>query len=111
MGWSAFRGTGNTIAIAVTTAASTAVQAPSFPGEVQESNYLLSNGSTQPVFVAVGPVAASTVAVLPVPGTGQRGYWLGPNTTQSITEGPNTWFSTIAGTGTSTVYITPGDGL
>jgi hypothetical protein len=110
MGWSAFRAEGNTQAVAVTTVASTAVQALSFNGEPICNNFILSNATTQPVFVAVGPTNSVT-AVIPVPGTPQRGYWLGPNAAQSVTESPNTWFSAIAGTGTSTVYITPGDGL
>jgi len=110
MGWSAFRATGNTIAIAVTTTASAAVQAPGFNGEPLSENFLLSNTTTQPVFVGVG-TSPNGLAVIPVPGTSQRGYWLGPNASQSVTESPNTYWSVIAGTGTSTVYITPGDGL
>jgi len=110
MGWSAFKATGNTIAIAVTTAASTAVQAPGFNGEQNSTNFLLSNASAQPLFVAVG-TSSTVAAVIPVPGTGQWGYWLGPNAQISITGSPNMWFSTIAPATTSTVYITPGDGL
>lgn len=110
MGWSAFRATGNTIAIAVTTVASTAVQAPGFMGEPISDNFILSNGSAQPVFVAVFPVAG-LLAVIPVPGTSQRGYYLGPNSQQAVTEAPGTWFSVIAPATTSTVYVTPGDGL
>lgn len=110
MGWSAFKATGNTIAIAVTVAASTAVQAPSFSGEVGSTNFILTNASAQPVFVAIG-TASTLAAVIPVPGTPQWGYWLGPNAQVSITGWPSMWFSTIAPATTSTVYVTPGDGL
>lgn len=110
MGWSAFRGTGPTIAIAVTTTASVAVQALSAQSEPFSTNYIISNGTTQAVFVGVGTNSAF-LAVLPVPGTPQRGYWLGPNSAQPVTEAQNAWFSVIAPATTSTVYITPGDGL
>jgi hypothetical protein len=110
MGWSAFRATGNTIAIAVTTTASAPVQAPAFQGEPVSTNYILTNSTAQPVFVGVG-TDANNLAVIPVPGTGTRGYWLGPNGQVSVTESPRAWFSVIAPATTSTVYITPGDGI
>lgn len=110
MGWSAFRATGNTIAIAVTTTASTAVQAPSFQGEPVSTNFILSNASAQPVFVGVGTDSGG-LAVIPVPGTATRGYYIGPNSQISVTESPRTWWSVIAPATTSTLYITPGDGI
>jgi hypothetical protein len=110
MGWSAFRATGNTIAIAVTTTASTPVQAPSFNGEPISTNYILTNSTSQSVFIGVGTDAVN-LAVVPVPGTPTRGYWLGPNGQVSVSESPRTYWSVIAPATTSTVYITPGDGL
>ena len=111
MGWSAFRPQGPTVAIAVTTSASTAVQAPGYSGEPIANNYLFSNTTTQPVQVGYGPNALSATAVIPTPGAANNSFWLGPNTSQVLTFGPATWFSTIASTGSSTVLVTPGDGL
>lgn len=110
MGWSAFRPTGLTVAIDVTVAASTAKQAPSFSGEPESMNYIISNATTQGVFLAVGN-SVGVAAVAPVSATPNNGIWLGGSTTQSFTFANDAWFSTIAPTGTSTVYITPGDGL
>lgn len=110
MGWSAFSGKGLTQSVAVTTTASVAIQAPGFPGEQNNDNYLLVNTTTQPVWVGVG-TASAFLAVIPVPGTGQRGYWLGPSASISVSESYGAWFSVIAPATTSTVLITPGDGL
>jgi hypothetical protein len=110
MGWSAFRPTGNTIAIDVTTVASVAVRAPSSQGEPESMNYVVSNASTQGVFLAVGP-SAGLLAVAPVSATPNNGFWIGGSTTQPFTFANDAYFSAIAPTGTSTLYITPGDGL
>lgn len=103
MGWSAFRPTGNTITIAVTVTASAGAQAPSFSGETQSNNYLVTNAGAQGVFLAYGP--ASTLATV------ATGLYLLPGSSQTFTFGNNSFFSLIAPTGTSTVYVTPGDGL
>ncbi len=109
MGWSAFRPTGQTVAIDVTTSASVAKQAPS-QGEPESMNYYISNASSQGVFIAAGP-NSGTAAVAPIAATAANGIWLGGNTAQTFTFANDAWFSAIAPTGTSTVYITPGDGL
>ena len=113
MGWSAFAPQGPTVAVAVTVAASAAVQAPPFQGQQNCTNYLVSNASTQGCFLSYGPTAAAALAsgVAPIPGTGQNAVWLMGSSTQVFTFGQNAWFSTIAPAATSTVYITPGDGL
>jgi len=110
MGWSAFRPTGLTVAIDVTTSASVAKQALSSQGEPETMNYVVSNASTQGVFLAAGP-SPGLLAVAPISATPANGIWLGGSTTQTFTFANDAYFSVIAPTGTSTVYITPGDGL
>ena len=110
MGWSAFRQTGLTVAIDVTVAASVAKQAPPFPGEPESMNYAISNASSQGCFLAAGP-NSGLLAVAPVSATPNNGYWIGGNTTQVLTFANDAYFSAIAPTGTTTLYITPGDGL
>lgn len=107
MGWSAFQPQGNSYAISVTTSASAAIQAPGLAGG---SNYLISNATTQGVFIAFGPTS-TVAAVAPTAGSPANGIWLQGGSTQSFTFGTGSWFSAIAPTGVSTLYITNGDGL
>lgn len=110
MGWSAFTPSGDTVTIAATNVASTAVQVPSRSG--QSSGYLISNGSTGGVLLAWGSNnqtgGAGIVATTSLPA---QEVWIPGNSVQAFTFGPQTWFSAITLTGSSTVYITPGDGI
>lgn len=101
------------MAITVGTSATVGVQALASSGEGQVNNYLVSNATAQACFIGVGPdaVSAAAAAVVPVPGAATPAIYLQPNSTQSFTLSPRSWFSTIAPTSTTTVYITPGDGL
>ena len=110
MGWTAFKPFANSIAINGTTVASGAVQCPVSTGDGY--NYVVSNSTSQPCFLAFGPNSA-VVAVIPTgAGTSSaNGIYLGGNTTKTFTFGAQSWFSVITPTGTTTVYITPGDGL
>lgn len=106
MGWSAFAPQGNTVAVAATTTSSTAVQVPGANG----NNYLVSNTTTQAAFLAYSN-QPGLVATIPVPGTSGNGVYLPPNSVQSFTCGPLSYFAVITPAATSTIYITPGDGL
>ena len=110
MGWQAFTPSGNTVSIAATGTASTAVQVPSRSG--QSAGYLISNGSTGGVLLAWGgnsaTTAAGVVATVTLPA---QEVWIPGNSVQAFTFGPQTWFSAITLTGESTLYITPGDGI
>lgn len=107
MGWSAFAPKGPSITIAVTTSASTGVQAPCFSGEPQNNNYLVSNSTSQGCFLGWGANAAEAQTRATV----AAGLWLPGNSVQSFTFAPTTFFSVIAPATTSTVYIAPGDGM
>lgn len=108
MGWSAFNPQGNTVAIAATTTASTAVQAQPAGGFGVANNYLVSNSGAA-AFLAIGSNSAVLAAI---PSTNPaNGFYLIPGSSQTFTFSPNTWFSAITPTGTSEIYITPGDGL
>lgn len=110
MGWSAFAPKGLTAVVPVTTTSSTPIQAPAYPGEPGCVNYLVSNATTQACFLAIG-ANAGLVAAIPVAGTPANGFWIPANSTQSYTFGTNTFFAAIAAATTTTLYITPGDGL
>lgn len=107
MGWSAFAPKGPTVTFAATTTAGTAAQVPCLPGEPQNVNYMVSNSTAQPCFLGYGSSAAAAQASA----TALTGIYLDANSTVPYTFGPNTWFSVISLATTSTVYVTPGDGL
>jgi hypothetical protein len=107
MGWSAFAPKGPTVTYAATTSAGTGAQAPGSAGEPQTNNYLVSNATAQACMLGYGINAAQAQAMA----TALTGVYLGPSSTQSFTFGNATFFSVIALATTSTVYITPGDGL
>lgn len=107
MGWSPFAPKGPTVTFAATTTAGAAAQVPCAPGEPQNNNYVIANATAQPCFVGYGPNAAAAQAMA----TALQGVYSGPNVTQTYTFGPNTFFSVISLAATSTIYITPGDGL
>lgn len=110
MGWSAFTPLGRTLTISVTTTASTALQAPSGHGNPATNNYLVSNATTQGAFFVFG-ANSTALAVAGVAGTTTPGTWIGGLTERAFTCGPGSWFSAITPLGTTTLYITPGDGL
>jgi len=103
-----FSSQGNTVCLSVTSSAHTAVQVTSNSNGSFE--YLITNTSSNPVFIAVG-TTSSVTATLPVDGTPGNSFPLPPNWTSSIAGPPNAYFSAIcAASQTATVYITPGDG-
>lgn len=111
MGWSAFRPEGNTIAITPLLVSTTPAQAPSYGGEPWAGNYLVSNTTSQGCFLAIGN--QSVVVAIPTgAGTSSaNGFWIPPLSQASYTFGPGSYFAAICPSGTTTLYITPGDGL
>lgn len=112
---------GNTVAITVTAASSTAVQVPNVQGSgLGSGNYLLTNIGTQTVHMAftaarqsdqsLTTAGTAVAAVIPVPGTPANGVPLLAGTSQTMTLPPGAWITTIAAAVGSTLYITPGDG-
>jgi len=109
----AFRPYGNTVAFAATTTSTaTPLQVPPSTGvpkynEPGRNTYVISNSTTQAVFVAAGP--SNVVAAIPVAGTPANGFYVGGSSAITVTVETNSYFAVITPTGTSTVYITPGE--
>lgn len=110
MGWSAFQPHGPSLTIAVTTTASAGQQALASSGNPAVVNYRISNASSQPVFLT-GSGNPNAIAVVGVAGTQTPGQFIGANATEVFTYAQGVYFSAVCATGTSTVYVTPGDGL
>lgn len=108
----AFQVQGNTIAIAATTSASTPVQAQTVfaPGS---NRFRVINPSATLVFLSVGDTSAEATAncVIPIPGTPQNCIPLLPGTDEILTFTQGVYFATITSGGSTTIYITPGDGM
>ena len=109
----AFDSTGPTVAISVTTSASTGLQVPSVAAMPAEQ-YRVHNAGTTTVFVSFGTTAleASGNAVIPT-GSGsnaKRSLPVPAGMVEVISAPRDCYFSTIIGTGTATVYVTPGKG-
>jgi hypothetical protein len=114
-----FLPTGPVQAIAVTVAASTAVQTTSSSGFTTSSgnNAVLTNVGSVPVQVGWGSSAAvaqalcaSFVATGAATGSANT-FILLPNSQVTISVGPGSFYSTICASGTATLYVQPGDGI
>jgi hypothetical protein len=106
-----FTPTGNTVVIAVTTSASSAVQVPS--ASAGGNQYRIINGSTtQSLFLSYGQTAAIAQAncVIPTAGNSTTTLYVLPNTDEILTFVPGAYFAAITSANTATLYIVPGDG-
>ena len=110
----AFDAYGPTILVAAAASAPTGVQASS-SGAPKAEQWRIHNAGTATVFIAYGVDAATAQANAVIPtGTGansKRSYPLVAGGTEVFSAPIDTYWSAIIGTGTASVYITPGRGL
>lgn len=98
---------GNTIAITAATSAPTGVQ---ITGALQ---YRVVNNGTITAYLGIGKTdaQAQTAAVIPVSGTPATGIPLVPGAVEIISANDGAFFSAITASGSTTIFITPGDGV
>lgn len=110
----AFNPQGKTVVVAAAGTAPTGVQAPVYEkfNPQATGQYRIVNSGTVTVFLGFGPTAAEAAAnaVAPVAGTPSNAMALLPGAIEVLRFTPNTYFSGLAASSTS-VYITPGEGL
>ena len=103
---SAFQPQGNTVAITSAVASTAAVQVGTTSGQ-----YLIQCVGAVPIFVNVGQTSSVGAAVIPTNGAPANGFPVQAGSSKVYTLPPGAWFTTIASATTSTLYITPGDGI
>jgi len=109
MGINAFQKTGNTVTFIAGVAAPSPVQCVSTT--LGGNQYRIINSGAQLVFLGYGIDAANaTTNAANVTTTGQA-FPLLPGTDEILTFVPNAYFTGITQSSTSTIYITPGDGV
>jgi hypothetical protein len=104
---------GNSIAISASTSAPTAIQAPT-NSSLQTSNlqqFRFVNSGANTVFLGVGATAASAATNAVLITTSQASVCLLPGSVEVLSFPMNSYFTGITSTGTSVVYIVPGQGL
>ena len=109
MSTQAFTPMGNTIIFTANTAAPTAVQA--LASTLGANQYRVLNAGNVVVFLGAGTTAALANAAAVVVSNTQPSMPLLPGTDEILTFAPNAFFTGITGSGTATIYITPGDGM
>ena len=109
MSTNAFTPLGNTVVFTANTSAPTAVQAIST--SLGGNQYRILNAGINTVFLGIGPNAAGATANAVIATTSQNCYPLLPGPDEILTFAPNWYFTGITSASTSTVYITPGDGM
>jgi hypothetical protein len=108
MGINAFSKTGNTITFTANVTAPTPVQALSTT--LGGNQYRIINSGTSIVFLGYGIDAASATANAVIVTSSQGSFPLLPGTDEILTFMPNAYFTGVS-TGSSVIYITPGDGV
>jgi len=103
----AFVPLGNTAAITAATSAPTGVQ---ITGALQ---YRVINNGTITAYLGIGKTAAQaqTAAAIPVSGTPASGLPLVPGAVEIISANDGAFFSAITASSTTTIFVTPGDGV
>ncbi len=110
MGVQAFTKTGNTIVLTANVAAPSAVQVPSTTLGGNQYRIINSQGGNL-AFLGYGATASDATNAATVISTTGAAIPLLPGTDEILTFAPNAYFTAITSSGTSTIYITPGDGL
>lgn len=105
----AFTPTGNTVTFTASTSAPTAAQANA--RTLGSTQYLVTNGGAVTVFVGFGSTNAAAVANAVVVTNTSPAVPVLSGTTQVFTLTPGLFFTGITSSGTSPVYITPGEGI
>jgi len=109
MGLNAFTKTGNTVAFTANVAAPTAVQCLSTT--LGGNQYRVINSGSNLVFLGYGTSATDAANAAAAVSTTGQAFPLLPGTDEILTFVPNAYFTGATSSGTSQVYITPGDGL
>lgn len=110
MGIQAFTQTGNTVTFTANVSAPTAVQAVSTTLGGNQYRIINAVGGNV-VFLGYGATATDATNNAVVVSTTARSIPLLPGTDEILTFVPNAHFTGITSNGTSTIYVTPGDGL
>lgn len=103
----AFTPMGNTVTFLASTTAPAAVKAQS--STIGGTQYRVHNSGNVIVYLGVGPTAATANATANVSINGDT-ITLVPNSVEVFTFNANQYFTGITSSGSSQVYITPGDG-
>jgi hypothetical protein len=109
MSTNAFTPLGNTVTFTASTTAPSAVQVLSTT--LGGNQYRILNAGSSTVFLGIGNTSANASANAVVVSSTGSAYPLLPGTDEILTFAPNWYFTGITSSGTSQIYITPGDGL
>lgn len=110
MSANAFSPQGNTAALSVTsTSTATPIQVQG--GINNATQRMFYNGGTKDCFICGASSAAAAIAVVPTAGNPSLGTPIAAGAILTLSFAPNTYFAAIcAGSDTTTLYITPGEG-
>ncbi len=111
---SSFRPSGNQILIvAPTTSPPTGVRLPGTSGQGGDVTILVWNPGTNPGWLSYGATAAEAAsnAVVPSNSTGTKTLPVPPNSLQTFTMVPGSFYSAIATGGSQNLFVTPGTGV
>jgi hypothetical protein len=109
MGIQAFTKLGNTVVFTAATTAPTPVQAASTT--LGGNQYRIINPGSVTVFLGYGTTATEANTNAAIVTTTGAALPLLPGTDEILTFVPNAYFTGITAAGSTSVYITPGDGL
>jgi len=109
MGIQAFTKLGNTVVFTAATTAPAAVQAVSTT--LGGNQYRIINPGSVTVFLGYGTTATEANTNATVVTTTGAALPLLPGTDEILTFVPNAYFTGITAAGSTSIYITPGDGL
>ena len=107
----AFSPNGNTVTFTANTSAPTPVQASNYEPSGMAGQYRVINAGTITVFLGVGNSSANATANAQVVSTSGPSIPLLPGTDEILSFGFNAYFTGVTVSGTSQVYITPGNGI
>lgn len=111
MSANAFSPQGNSAALSVTsTSTATPIQVKGTNNNATQRMFY--NGGTKDCFIAGESTSAAAVAVVPTAGSPSKGIPIAAGAIVILSFAPNTYFAAIcAGSDTTTLYITPGEGV
>ena len=111
MSTNAFTPLGNTVTFTANVSGSVPAPVQALSNGLGSNQYRILNAGLNTVFLGLGPNAAGATANAVVVTSTQSSYPLLPGTDEILTFLPNAYFTGITSSGTSVVYICPGDGL
>ena len=111
MGINAFTPLGNTVVFTANISGSVPTPVQAVSNTLGGNQYRILNAGLNTVFLGIGPNSAGATANAVVATTSQNSYPLLPGTDEILTFAPGWYFTGITSSGTSVIYITPGDGI